>query len=110
SSKLMSEIMLRDASYAHGLKHVILRYFNVAGADSEGRTGQSTKGATHLIKVAVETALGRRSRMEIFGTDYATTDGTCVRDYIHVSDLAAAHLDALRYLRAGGTSITANCG
>jgi UDP-glucose 4-epimerase len=97
SSKLMSEIMLRDASTAHGLKHVVLRYFNVAGADPEGRTGQSTKGATHLIKVAVE-------------TDYPTPDGTCVRDYIHVSDLTAAHLDALRYLRAGGDSITANCG
>src|SRR5262245_26114872 len=110
SSKLMTEIMLRDTSAAHGLKHVILRYFNVAGADPEGRTGQSTKGATHLIKVAVETALGKRAKMDIFGTDYATPDGTCVRDYIHVSDLAAAHLDALRYLRAGGTSITANCG
>jgi UDP-glucose 4-epimerase len=110
SSKLMTEIMLRDASAAHGLKHVVLRYFNVAGADPEGRTGQSTKGATHLIKVAVETALAKRAKMEIFGTDYATPDGTCVRDYIHVSDLAAAHLDALRYLRAGGTSITANCG
>jgi UDP-glucose 4-epimerase len=110
SSKLMTEIMLRDASLAHGLKHVILRYFNVAGADPEGRTGQSTKGATHLIKVAVETALGRRDKMDIFGTDYPTPDGTCVRDYIHVADLAAAHLDALRYLRAGGASITANCG
>jgi UDP-glucose 4-epimerase len=110
SSKLMSEIMLRDASVAHGLRHVILRYFNVAGADPEGRTGQSTKGATHLIKVAVETALGRRGKMDIFGTDYPTPDGTCVRDYIHVSDLAAAHLDALRYLRAGGASLTANCG
>ena len=110
SSKLMTEIMLRDASHAHGLKHVILRYFNVAGADPEGRTGQSTKGATHLIKVAVETALGRRAKMDIFGTDYPTPDGTCVRDYIHVSDLAAAHLDALRYLRAGGASMTANCG
>jgi len=110
SSKLMTEIMLRDASIAHGIKHVILRYFNVAGADPEGRTGQSTKGATHLIKVAVETALGRRAKMDIFGTDYPTGDGTCVRDYIHVGDLAAAHLDALRYLRAGGASITANCG
>jgi len=110
SSKLMTEIMLRDAGIAHGLKHVILRYFNVAGADPEGRTGQSTKGATHLIKVAVETALGRRPKMDIFGTDYSTPDGTCVRDYIHVNDLAAAHLDALRYLRAGGTSLTANCG
>src|SRR6187402_1670203 len=110
SSKLMTEIMLRDAGFAHGLAHVILRYFNVAGADPELRTGQSTRGATHLIKVAVETALGRRPRMEVFGTDYPTPDGTCVRDYIHVTDLTAAHLDALRYLRAGGDSITANCG
>ena len=110
SSKLMTEIMLRDAGIAHGLGHVILRYFNVAGADPELRTGQSTKGATHLIKVAVETALGRREKMDVFGTDYPTPDGTCVRDYIHVSDLAQAHLDALRYLRAGGPSITANCG
>src|SRR5713226_2563108 len=99
SSKLMTEIMLRDASIAHGLDYVILRYFNVAGADPKLRTGQSTKGATHLIKVAVETALGRRQKMDIFGTDYSTPDGTCVRDYIHVSDLASAHvlvLDALR--------------
>jgi UDP-glucose 4-epimerase len=110
SSKLMTEIMLRDAGAAHGLGHVILRYFNVAGADPEGRTGQSTKGATHLIKVAVETALGKRGKMDVFGTDYATPDGTCVRDYIHVSDLTRAHLDALRYLRGGGASVTANCG
>jgi UDP-glucose 4-epimerase len=110
SSKLMTEIMLRDAGAAHGLAHVILRYFNVAGADPEGRTGQSTKGATHLIKVAVETALGKREKMDVFGTDYATPDGTCVRDYIHVSDLTRAHLDALRYLRDGGASVTANCG
>ena len=110
SSKLMTEIMLRDASAAHGLAHVILRYFNVAGADPELRTGQSTKGATHLIKVAVETALGRRAKMDVFGTDYPTPDGTCIRDYIHVSDLAQAHLDALRYLRKGGASVTANCG
>jgi UDP-glucose 4-epimerase len=110
SSKLMTEIMLRDAGIAHGLRHVILRYFNVAGADPQGRTGQSTKGATHLIKVAVETALGRREKMDIYGTDYPTPDGTCVRDYIHVSDLAQAHLDALRYLRGGGDSVTANCG
>src|SRR5205823_12322575 len=100
----------RDASTAHGLGHVVLRYFNVAGADPELRTGQSTKGATHLIKVAVETALGRRPKMDVFGTDYPTADGTCVRDYIHVSDLAQAHLDALRYLRKGGASVTANCG
>ncbi len=110
SSKLMTEIMLRDAGAAHGLAHVILRYFNVAGADPEGRTGQSTKGATHLIKVAVETALGKREKMDVFGTDYATPDGTCVRDYIHVSDLTRAHLDGLRYLRGGGASVTANCG
>jgi UDP-glucose 4-epimerase len=110
SSKLMTEIMLRDASMAHRLTHVILRYFNVAGADPELRTGQSTKGATHLIKVAVETALGRREKMDVFGTDYPTPDGTCIRDYIHVSDLVAAHLDALRYLRAGNASVTANCG
>jgi UDP-glucose 4-epimerase len=110
SSKLMTEIMLRDAGLAHGLKHVILRYFNVAGADPELRTGQSTKGATHLIKVAVETALGRRAKMDVFGTDYPTPDGTCVRDYIHVSDLTQAHLDALRYLRGGGGSATLNCG
>jgi UDP-glucose 4-epimerase len=110
SSKLMTEIMLRDAGAAHGLAHVILRYFNVAGADPEGRTGQSTRGATHLIKVAVETALGKRPKMDVFGTDYPTPDGTCVRDYIHVSDLTRAHLDALRYLRGGGASVTANCG
>src|SRR6476659_571348 len=110
SSKLMTEIMLRDTRAAHGLSHVILRYFNVAGADPELRTGQSTRGATHLIKVAVETALGRRPKMDVFGTDYPTRDGTCVRDYIHVSDLAQAHLDALRYLRGGGASVTANCG
>jgi UDP-glucose 4-epimerase len=110
SSKLMTEIMLRDAGSAHCLAHVILRYFNVAGADPGLRTGQSTKGATHLIKVAVETALGRRDKMDVFGTQYPTPDGTCVRDYIHVSDLARAHLDALRYLRGGGASVTANCG
>ena len=110
SSKLMTEVMLRDAGAAHGLAHVILRYFNVAGADPRGRTGQSTKGATHLIKVAVETALGKRKSMQVFGTDYPTPDGTCIRDYIHVSDLIAAHLDALTYLRGGGASATMNCG
>ena len=110
SSKLMTETMLRDAGAAHGLRHMILRYFNVAGADPLGRTGQSTKGATHLIKVAVETALGRRPKMEVFGTDYPTPDGTCIRDYIHVSDLVRAHADALAYLRAGGASATLNCG
>src|SRR5579883_49758 len=110
SSKLMTEIMLRDAGAAHGLAHVILRYFNVAGADPALRTGQSTKGATHLIKVAVETALGLRSKMMVFGIDYPTPDGTCVRDYIHVSDLVRAHSDALAYLRGGGASTTLNCG
>jgi UDP-glucose 4-epimerase len=110
SSKLMTEIMLRDAGAAYGLRHVILRYFNVAGADPLCRTGQSTKGATHLIKVAVETALGRRRKMDVFGTDYPTPDGTCVRDYIHVSDLVRAHSDALAYLRGGGAAATFNCG
>src|SRR4051794_39368823 len=110
SSKLMTEIMLRDAGAAHGLRHVALRYFNVAGADPLGRAGQSTRGATHLIKVAVEAALGRRPKMEVFGTDYPTPDGTCIRDYIHVSDLVAAHLAALAYLRGGGASTTLNCG
>src|SRR5215510_5274348 len=109
SSKLMTEMILRDASAAHGLAHVILRYFNVAGADPELRTGQSTKQATHLITVAVATALGRRQKIEVFGTDYPTPDGTCIRDYIHVSDLAQAHLVALRYLRGGGASATLNC-
>ncbi len=110
SSKLMTEIMLRDAGAAHGLAHVVLRYFNVAGADPTLRTGQSTKGATHLIKVAIETALGRRTKMQVFGTDYPTRDGTCVRDYIHVADLVRAHCDALGYLRGGGASTTLNCG
>jgi UDP-glucose 4-epimerase len=110
SSKLMTEIILRDAAAAHPLSYVILRYFNVAGADPQGRTGQSTKGATHLIKVAVETALGRRTKMEVFGTDYPTPDGTCIRDYIHVSDLVRAHSDALAHLRRGGASATLNCG
>jgi UDP-glucose 4-epimerase len=109
-SKLMTEIMLRDASNAHGLNHVILRYFNVAGADPKGRTGQSTNGATHLIKVAVETALGLRPKLDIFGTDYQTPDGTCIRDYIHVSDLVLAHRDALRHLRSGAPSLTLNSG
>jgi UDP-glucose 4-epimerase len=110
SSKLMTEIMLRDAGGAHGLRYLILRYFNVAGADPAMRTGQSTKGATHLIKVAVETALGLRPMMQVFGTDYETPDGTCIRDYIHVSDLVRAHSDALRHLRGGGASVTLNCG
>ena len=106
----MTEIMLRDAGTAHDLRYVILRYFNVAGADPKCRTGQSSKNATHLIKVAVEAALGLRSKVEIYGSDYPTPDGTCIRDYIHVSDLVGAHSDALRYLRAGGASVTLNCG
>jgi UDP-glucose 4-epimerase len=110
SSKLMTEIMLRDACAAHGLDYVILRYFNVAGADPKLRTGQSTKGATHLIKVAVETALGKRAKIDVFGTDYPTPDGTCIRDYIHVTDLVRAHSDALAYLRGGGRPVTLNCG
>jgi UDP-glucose 4-epimerase len=109
-SKLMTEVMLRDAGTAHGLGHVILRYFNVAGADPQLRTGLSTPGATHLIKVAVEAALGRRDRIDVYGTDYPTPDGTCIRDFIHVSDLARAHLAALDHLRAGGASATLNCG
>jgi UDP-glucose 4-epimerase len=109
-SKLMTEIILRDASKAYGLDHVILRYFNVAGADPNGRAGQSTDNATHLIKVAVEAALGTRTKVEVFGTDYPTADGTCIRDYIHVSDLVRAHLNALHYLRSGGRSVTLNCG
>ena len=109
-SKLMSEWMLRDAAAAHGFTYTALRYFNVSGADPRGRTGQSTPGATHLIKVACETALGKRASMQIFGTDYPTPDGTCVRDYIHVSDLAAAHRLALKRLRSGAPSIVANCG
>jgi len=110
SSKLMTEIMLRDAAVAHGLSYIILRYFNVAGADPRLRTGQSTKGATHLIKVAVETAIGLRPMMEVFGTDYETPDGTCIRDYIHVCDLVRAHADALGHLRSGRPSLTLNCG
>jgi UDP-glucose 4-epimerase len=110
SSKLMSEIMLHDAGKAHGLRFVILRYFNVAGADPKLRTGQSSAGATHLIKVACETAIGKRAKMDVYGTDYPTQDGTCIRDYIHVSDLARAHSAALAYLRRGGASATFNCG
>lgn len=109
-SKLMTEVMLRDTAHAHDFKYVALRYFNVAGADPPGRSGQSTPRATHLIKVACEAALGKRSHMEVFGNDYPTTDGTCVRDYIHVTDLAAAHSSALKYLRAGGAADVFNCG
>jgi len=110
SSKLMTEIMLKDTSLAHDFHYTALRYFNVAGADPQGRTGQSTKGATHLIKVACETALGKRGHIDVFGTDYPTRDGTCIRDYIHVTDLVRAHTAALAYLRKGGTSDIFNVG
>ena len=110
-SKLMTEFMLADVAQAHPLNYCALRYFNVAGADPQARTGQSTAGATHLIKVAVEAALGKRSHVDVFGTDYATPDGTGVRDYIHVSDLAAAHVLALEALIADpAQSLTMNCG
>lgn len=110
ASKLMTERMLRDTAAAHDFNYVALRYFNVSGADPKGRTGQSTPGATHLLKVACETALGKRPHMDVFGTDYPTRDGTCERDFIHVSDLVAAHWQALSYLRDGGPSLVANCG
>ena len=109
-SKLMAEHMLADTGASHGLGHVVLRYFNVAGADPALRTGQSTPEATHLIKVAVQTALGLRPAIKVFGTGYPTPDGTCIRDYIHVSDLARAHIDALSHLRRGGASNVFNCG
>ena len=109
-SKLMTEHMLRDLGAASAMRYVILRYFNVAGSDPEGRIGQSTPGATLLIKVAAELAVGKRDALYIFGTDYPTPDGTGVRDYIHVEDLADAHLKALDYLRAGGESQILNCG
>lgn len=110
TSKLMTELMIRDVAEAHELSYVILRYFNVAGCDVEGRTGQSTEGATHLIKVACEAAAGKRSSMKVFGTDYDTPDGTCIRDFIHVNDLVNAHRVALEFLRDGGRKFTANCG
>jgi UDP-glucose 4-epimerase len=110
TSKLMSEWMLRDLSAATPLRHVVLRYFNVAGSDPEGRIGQSTAKATLLIKVAAEHVVGKRSHLSVFGTDFPTPDGTGVRDYIHVADLASAHLNALDYLRAGNPSLTANVG
>lgn len=110
TSKLMTEWMLRDTHAAHGLNYVALRYFNVAGADPKGRSGQSMPHATHLIKVACQTALGQRQSMDVFGTDYDTPDGTCLRDYIHVSDLISAHMDALSHLRRDGESGVFNCG
>src|SRR5437868_8050833 len=108
-SKLMTEWMLADVAAAHPIKYGVLRYFNVAGADPKKRSGQSTPFATHLIKVAAQTALGQRDRMDIFGTDYPTPDGTCVRDYIHVTDLIEAHKLLLDHLRRGGESMTLNC-
>jgi UDP-glucose 4-epimerase len=110
TSKLMSEMMLRDLGKASDMRHVILRYFNVAGSDPDGRIGQSTEKATLLIKVAAEVAVGKREQLYVFGTDYPTPDGTGVRDYIHVDDLADAHIKALDYLRKGGASVTLNCG
>ncbi|MGY8662686.1 UDP-glucose 4-epimerase GalE [Bradyrhizobium sp. UFLA05-109] len=109
-SKLMSEWMLEDASRVHAMKHTILRYFNVAGADPQKRVGQAAMGASHLIRVASEAALGKRDLVEIFGTDYPTPDGTCIRDYIHVKDLAVAHRLAVARLRSGEPSLTVNCG
>jgi UDP-glucose 4-epimerase len=110
SSKLMTEIMLHDVASAHDMTYVVLRYFNVAGADSLARIGLATVGATHLLKIAVEAATGQRAKIEVFGTDYPTPDGSCMRDFVHVSDLAQAHLAALSYLREGGASVTLNCG
>jgi UDP-glucose 4-epimerase len=110
SSKLMAEIMLHDTASAHGMSYVALRYFNVAGADPQARIGLATVGATHLMKIAVEAASGQRAKVDVFGTDYPTPDGSCIRDFIHVSDLAQAHRAALAYLRNGGTSTTLNCG
>lgn len=110
TSKLMSEWMLRDAASAHGMKYVALRYFNVAGADPQSRIGQRTPEATHLIKIACQTALGQRAETSIYGTDYSTEDGTGIRDYIHIEDLASAHLAALEYLNKGGESMAMNVG
>lgn len=110
ASKAMTERMLADAGIAYGLRSVVLRYFNVAGADPRGRTGQSTRGATHILKVAIEVATGQRDHVAVFGTDYDTPDGTGVRDYIHVTDLVRAHAAALDHLRQDGKSLVLNCG
>ena len=110
TSKLMSEWMLRDVAAASPLRYVALRYFNVAGCDPSGRIGQATPGATLLTKVACEAMVGKRPDVAVFGSDYPSPDGTGVRDYLHVADLAAAHLNALAYLRGGGASVTLNCG
>jgi UDP-glucose 4-epimerase len=110
SSKLMTEIMLHDVASAYGMQYVVLRYFNVAGADPQARIGLATVGATHLLKIAVEAATGQRAKIDVFGTDYPTPDGSCIRDFIHVTDLSQAHRSALAYLRRGGASATLNCG
>ena len=110
SSKLMTEIMLHDVASAYGMQFVVLRYFNVAGADPQARIGLATVGATHLLKIAVEAATGQRAKIDVFGTDYPTPDGSCIRDFIHVTDLSQAHRSALAYLRGGGASMTLNCG
>lgn len=110
SSKLMAEIMVHDTASAYGMSYIALRYFNVAGADPQARMGLATVGATHLLKIAVEAATGQRAKIDVFGTDYPTPDGSCIRDFIHVSDLAQAHRAALSYLRTGGASMTLNCG
>ena len=110
SSKLMSEMMLQATSAAHGLRYVALRYFNVAGASLDASNGQRSPNATHLIKIATQAATGQRENMSIMGTDYPTPDGTCFRDYIHVVDLARAHVAALLYLRKGGETVICNCG
>jgi UDP-glucose 4-epimerase len=109
-SKLMTEIMLHDVAAAHDMRYVVLRYFNVAGADPDARMGLATAGATHLLKIAVEAATGQRAKIDVFGTDYPTPDGSCIRDFIHVTDLAEAHRAALAYLDGGGASVTLNCG
>ncbi|OSQ42856.1 UDP-glucose 4-epimerase GalE [Thalassospira sp. MCCC 1A01428] len=110
TSKMMTEKMLQDASVAHDMNFVALRYFNVAGADPKGRAGQTSRKATHLIKIASQAASGVRSHLDVYGDDYPTQDGTCIRDYIHVSDLANAHVLALEYLENGGESDVMNCG
>src|SRR3954465_15329312 len=110
SSKAMTEIMLHEAASAHGMRYAVLRYFNVAGADPQARIGLATVGATHLLKIAVEAATGQRAKLDVFGTDYPTQDGSCIRDFIHVTDLSQAHRSALAYLRNGGASTTLNCG
>jgi len=111
ASKLMTERMLEDASAAHGFNYGALRYFNVAGADPDGRAGQIGRGSTHLIKIAVEAAVGKRDHVAVFGSDYPTPDGTCIRDYVHVSDLAAAHVLALdRLIARRDENLVLNCG